>query len=645
MADLPKCNGCNRKFSPLPSNGSDHTPLLLRCSHTLCKRCVSKSVAGKGAVTCPACSVKTECISGMDIASELWPNIYYAGIMACGSVIPTLAKYFSHTRQNMTNVEPSRKKILKTLCAECVSSVATCRCCQCFADMCAKCFKSIHSHSEMHQQHRKVALRPSLTETQCAEHHRLLEFYCEQCKTPVCPECFVSPQHKGHEIVQISVKYDSHRQKIIDAQTKAESSFLLSSNVKLRLEKQMKDIKADAYEHSKAIHSFFLNCISKLQVDYIGIIKELTQCVEFSCDEITMHLEEIEETEQRIKDACSDASLVLSKDSHMQVVLDPEELVSTLESYTRLPYDLHKNLEFSSSEPESDTTFRSGYFKFTANPDMLSLFSKFGEIEIVRGYSFELGTIGDNISILEGLPAPQTPPNAVKPAKATSAVKATELDPISQELVTVTYIDSPGNFNVQRVVDQANIKKVERFLNRAGLDPGIFQSISVGELCAANYDKTGLWYRARVVGKVENTAKADSNSSRSSVSNKSGESLFEARIRANDIVEVCFVDYGNTVMTKVKCLRRLPPEWKEFPSLSIPCTLDSVCPVNGNKWNLEAKQYFAKAVDGRRLLMTTVKRDQGVRFVELFRPGSDDDIDDDVAVSISDALIFLGFAK
>lgn len=645
MAELPKCMGCHRKFSPLPAMASDHAPLLLKCSHTFCKRCITKWVKGKREIYCPACNVTTECINGKETVAELWPNLYYAGIMACGSDILPLSKCFSRIDEIAEVSNLKHQKSLNTLCSECVRAVATCRCCQCSADMCEKCFSSIHTNFRLLQQHTKVALRPSLTETECTEHNRLLEFYCEDDKTPVCPECIISSKHKSHNIVQMACKYESYKQKIRSAKLQAESAFLLSSKVKLRIKKEVHFVKKDAYEYAKAIQSQFLACVSRLQVDYLSIIRELEDCAILSCDELLCHLSEIEETELRIKDACSDAEIMLSKDSKMQIVVDPEKLLSVLQEFATLPYNIEKTLEFEEcGNGSNDTSMTSQYFTFTPSPEMLSLFKKFGEIEITKGYSFKVDAIGNNVGILDAIPVPQEAEEPVK-NEVPEPEEKKQLCSTSQELVKVTYVESPSNFKVQRISDGSHIAAIERSLNPADgrMKDTCLQTVSVGELCAANYDATGRWYRARVVAKVADCSKSDSNT-RSDASNKSGGSPTSTpRIHSKDIVEVCFIDYGNSTMSKVKCLRRLPQELKKLPGLGISCSLNDILPM-ATTWTVEANEYFAKLINEQQLLMTTKRRENGIRYVSLHRPCAEE-IDDDSPLDISDTLIFLAFAR
>lgn len=95
----------------------------------------------------------------------------------------------------------------------------------------------------------------------------------------------------------------------------------------------------------------------------------------------------------------------------------------------------------------------------------------------------------------------------------------------------------------------------------------------------------------------------------------------------------------------MSCLRALPQTLHHIPPLALPCSLVGVQPTGSNgSWSEKANQMFAKVVSNRPVLMTTVKRDSGRRFVDLHKPAPDE-IDRDVPVSVRDALVFMKFAK
>jgi len=53
---------------------------------------------------------------------------------------------------------------------------------------------------------------------------------------------------------------------------------------------------------------------------------------------------------------------------------------------------------------------------------------------------------------------------------------------------------------------------------------------------------------------------------------------------------------------------------------------------------------FGKMVSNRPVLMSTIKREGGRRFVDLHKPAPDE-IDLDIPVSVRDALVFMDMAK
>ncbi|XP_013199796.1 maternal protein tudor [Amyelois transitella] len=118
---------------------------------------------------------------------------------------------------------------------------------------------------------------------------------------------------------------------------------------------------------------------------------------------------------------------------------------------------------------------------------------------------------------------------------------------------------------------------------------------ALGEMVAALYPLDNNWYRARVV----NFCRAEQN------------------------VEVMYVDYGNTVWVKENDIRALPPRWCALPAQAARVRLAGVAvPSSDSKLWALAKQRLHDLVYQRTLQLHVVGRDYDEITVELF----DDDV-------------------
>ena len=98
-------------------------------------------------------------------------------------------------------------------------------------------------------------------------------------------------------------------------------------------------------------------------------------------------------------------------------------------------------------------------------------------------------------------------------------------------------------------------------------------------------------------------------------------------------------------LNQVSCLRALPQKYHVIPPLAIPCSLVGIHPLGKDgQWSARANQVFTKMISNRPVLMTTVKRESGRRYVDLHKPAPDE-IDKDIPISVRDAMVFLELAK
>ncbi|KAF7992946.1 hypothetical protein HCN44_005727 [Aphidius gifuensis] len=132
-------------------------------------------------------------------------------------------------------------------------------------------------------------------------------------------------------------------------------------------------------------------------------------------------------------------------------------------------------------------------------------------------------------------------------------------------IVTVTHVDNPTQFWVQRLKDIACIDRLQGDLQN--LSNGFKSIIGIPEenlICAAVYSVDEQWYRAQVIDADE------------------------------EIVTVRFIDFGNTdVISNVNNnkIKQLPGAFKSVPKYAIKCRLD-LSPIDQYDWSETVCQRF-----------------------------------------------------
>ncbi|RXM99731.1 Tudor domain-containing protein 6 [Acipenser ruthenus] len=126
---------------------------------------------------------------------------------------------------------------------------------------------------------------------------------------------------------------------------------------------------------------------------------------------------------------------------------------------------------------------------------------------------------------------------------------------------------------------------IREFYTKATQLEGIVKTLKTGLYCIAKA-KDGLYYRA-VIRKLH-----------------------------GHLIEVDFVDYGNTEIVDRYDLKILPSKFQELPSLAVKCRLSDIQPIGG-KWSKNAVTHFIKIVADKVLMIQVSAKHQDEYVIEL----------------------------
>ncbi|ESP00578.1 hypothetical protein LOTGIDRAFT_157854 [Lottia gigantea] len=122
--------------------------------------------------------------------------------------------------------------------------------------------------------------------------------------------------------------------------------------------------------------------------------------------------------------------------------------------------------------------------------------------------------------------------------------------------VYITHISNPEKFHVQLDSSTDTLAKlvdhIHGVYNGIGPNDHVLKCYSVGQACIAMFDEDYSWYRAKIIG-------------------MSGDKL----------IEVLFVDYGNTELVAPQKVKAITPDLLNLPAQSVICALSGVAPSQG----------------------------------------------------------------
>lgn len=83
------------------------------------------------------------------------------------------------------------------------------------------------------------------------------------------------------------------------------------------------------------------------------------------------------------------------------------------------------------------------------------------------------------------------------------------------------------------------------------------------------------------------------------------------------ILQVYFLDYGNTEQIALTNLAHIPDSLLQLPEYAIPAALDGIAPTGGGEWSTEAVNTFSDLVVVPSCHVTVVGGDESARLVKL----------------------------
>jgi tudor domain-containing protein 2 len=106
----------------------------------------------------------------------------------------------------------------------------------------------------------------------------------------------------------------------------------------------------------------------------------------------------------------------------------------------------------------------------------------------------------------------------------------------------------------------------------------------IGDLVAARFNGTG-WYRGEIKTIVKREELSDTNNNTTFSDNTAVE-------QDNELIDLYYVDFGDSAYVEKSALRKLLTEFVELPCQAIQCSMNDIEPSESDKWNESAVDFF-----------------------------------------------------
>ncbi|GFS16808.1 RING finger protein 17 [Elysia marginata] len=672
------CLSCNQPYTTYQTrssrNGSSKLPLLLKCGHTFCESCLSSKITKKRGpqsqhIVCPICKSCTPLPNGI---KDLHVNVYLLGQLGVGemSKLDLNLGEFVPDVSSQRHARKAGSELFVRKCKLCDNANASCKCLKCDSIMCSDCFEKFHRVSAAIRDHQSVPLLAAKGGTQsaspnCEEHGRLIEYFCTDDHAAICSRCYIIGNHKNHSIISFEEK---NKELITDIEIETESAQrvirqLEKSDEKLAL--LVPEFKQEIKEVIDAMAESFLHLHTMLQVREMEIIDSLME----NFKNLKTALEEKRESfclnRMDLETVVRDAKMLIENNA---LVIDSADLLENLRAAKAMPCLVMKK-----TQAEKEVPFQ---WDETCKAELVKSMQSFGTIlenaldnvdflsleNAPSGFEFEFDNqdnedrvsvtsslstsgrekanqISSTISSSDGVIIEHSDADSdvTRPSKHKIVSSSDSSKELFQETLTlpvpkgraqkasVTHICSPNDFLVQLSSNKRKLETLAHNINiwcrREASSKHIPNKVEVGSFVLAKYSVDKTWYRAKVLGLVEDRA---GNSQK---------------------VHVQYIDYGNEEEVSRKDLRTMEKRFMFYPIFTVRCSLKDVAPYDELKpWSQEAVTEFQRITENQVLLLSTFAEQNKMYEVDLVYIPNEDVLDDSY-VSVRDTLVFLELAR
>ncbi|XP_029650582.1 RING finger protein 17 isoform X2 [Octopus sinensis] len=640
MQFLPNCPSCNDSYCIQGSSVNAHRPKLLCCGHTFCESCINKLTV-KNKLKCPKCKQSTNFTKNKGSVKALPQDIYVSGLLALNQQTLFQREFhnpISYSREKAPVVEKNKT----VFCFECHQVSADIECLQCDVAMCNQCFKKVHTNSVALKMHQSVPLGSETAAInqevdKCLVHkNRILEYYCQDDEVNICSRCVIIGKHKGHNIIAI----EKHNENLLDSLKESLPTASIVINKMKSSLKELSTLASKDKEHlvtvSIAIHEYFHFLHAKLQTREMQLIEEAMKTFEETKLQSEDFKKQLTEDLKNLETDFNSAVEMLNntEEIHGNIL----KVINTIKKAENIPCYLKL--------PESNEA----PFRFLPSEDIVKHIGRLGRIELDEKHKHLISSLGEFPEAIteEDL---ESSKDITLSFQSFSYPKAFDKEPEPKpcekqalrrphllqrsisgqvEQVLVTHLKNPSDFMVQKC---SNIQKLKSLMKQienwclaaSGIKDNMLLDVKLDDFVFAQYSLDNNWYRARVK-RVETVI----------------DDVQKAYVK---VVEVFYVDYGNSEILHINKLLLPPVKFFKEPEYAIKCCLSNITSVSQDDvWSAEAIKVFATIVHSKILTMTVLKEQHGVWYCNLCTPPNNH-IRDDIPTSLQDALVFLGFAK
>ncbi|XP_033117917.1 E3 ubiquitin-protein ligase TRIM71-like [Anneissia japonica] len=289
-----RCGDCRVELK----NTLKQIPKFLKCLHAFCGKCILKMM--NGSLVCPVCKLLAD-VSGDTTIDDLADISFLKNIEQFDRIMDQLGQDFGSKHVHPECQNCSDGNAATYWCADLDGPLLFCNECVSidnkFQTSGQKDFRSLRN---TRPDDILTCVRLS-SDGRCLEHDEDLEFFCEECATPICHIC----DHDGHPMMSIREQANTIRGKIDDKVKDSEKTIEILQRRLRYVENEKELLKQSSHLTAQHVNLFFdklkesiekrrkhlLNTVSNTGSKTLKILKEDTEHTQSELNDVTRFTE------------------------------------------------------------------------------------------------------------------------------------------------------------------------------------------------------------------------------------------------------------------------------------------------------------------------------------------------------------------
>ncbi|XP_053550147.1 E3 ubiquitin/ISG15 ligase TRIM25-like [Bombina bombina] len=297
-------------------------PVMLICGHNFCLGCIKKTWDSQGPqqLTCPEC--RHIFVQKPDLKRNL--------------KLRNIVEHFLHMNPD--------KGDTTVFCSYCihtqVPAVKSCLLCEALL-----CDNHVRAHTKS-EEHVLTDPTTSWDGRKCSVHKKILEYYCSKDASCICASCYVTGEHKGHQVWTLHEASEQKKEKLRNGSAKLASKIEETEKRFNSLQTHKRNLQEISAGETERVTAIFTDIREHLKVQEEQVLGEITRQKEHV-------LKSVADLSQQLEKEKEELTAQMCYIEELCNISDPLTILQEQVSHNDDFYDAEKEDKFDKAKPDT----------------------------------------------------------------------------------------------------------------------------------------------------------------------------------------------------------------------------------------------------------------------------------------------------